>query len=112
MIIQNKATFFEEAVTSQTSKIYKNSHADVLDLQVDGDFTAATVVVEGRLTPANDWVRLAGINLSDFSVAANGLTKAGIYEFSVLGTREIRARVDNINGKVSVFGYFISSEEV
>lgn len=112
MVIQNKAQFFEDVNTSKTSKIFVNPLADVLDLQVQGEFSAVELVIEGRLNKDSEWVSLAGINLSDFSIAANGLTKKGIYEFSVIGVREVRARVSNLNGTISVFGYFISSEEV
>ena len=112
MVIQKNVHFIENTTTPMVSKQYPNASSDILDVQVDGSFTGL-IKVEGRLHRHGAWVSLAGINLSNFASANGGLKAPGLYEFSVIGIREIRVNVESLSGgAVSVFGQMISSEEV
>lgn len=109
MVIQKNCEFITNSSTPIVSKIFPNSTGDILTLQISG--ANGLFYVEGRNRSSNDWVVLAGINLSDFSVARGGFTKAGIYEIGIVGIRELRARVESTEGTVSLFGQIISAEE-
>ena len=112
MIIQSNINFVKDIDTPTVSKPSFNHNSDTLSIQVSGDFTSGLIHIEGRMNKAGNWVSLAGINLNDFNAVRNGITKAGLYEFSVVSVRELRARVEAISGgKVSVFGSIISTEE-
>ena len=111
MIIQKTITFCKNQTSPLISNSYFNSLSDVLDIQINGVFNSGLIKVEARNISNGDWVSLAGINLSDFSIAKNGITKSGLYEFSVVGAREIRINVEEISGEVTVHGQLISTEE-
>lgn len=111
MIIQKKITFCENQTAPFISTAYYNPLSDVLSIQVDGNFSESLVKVEGRSNSTTAWVSLAGINLSDFSVTKKGISKPGLYEFGVLGIREFRVNVQEINGSVTVSGQLINAEE-
>ena len=109
MIIQKNCEFVKNSNTSIISKIYPNSNGDILALQISG--ANGVYHLEGRNNSNNDWVSLAGINLSDFSAVRGNFTKAGLYEIGIVGVRELRVRVESVEGEVSIFGQIISTEE-
>lgn len=112
MVIQKNCHFIDNKTTPMVSKHYSNASSDVLEVQVDGDFTGL-IKVEGRLRHHGTWVSLAGINLSNFTSVSEGIDAPGLYEFSVIGIREIRVNVETLaGGAISVYGQLISSEEV
>ena len=111
MIIQKKITFCNNQTAPFISNVYFNPLSDVLSIQVDGDFSEAIIKLEGRSNNTNLWVSLAGINLSDFSVAKKGISQPGLYEFGVIGIREFRINVEQINGSVTISGQLINAEE-
>lgn len=111
MIIQKKFTFCENQTAPFISVTTYNPLSDILIVQIDGTFTDSLIKIEGRSNNVSSWVPLAGINLSNFSVAKNGITQAGMYEFGVIGIREIRLNLEQINGDVTVTGQLINAEE-
>lgn len=112
MVIQKNCHFIDNKTTPMVSKHYSNASSDILDVQVDGNFMGL-IKVEGRLHQHGAWVSLAGINLSNFASANDGIKAPGLYEFSVIGVREIRVNVESLaGGAISVYGQLISSEEV
>lgn len=111
MIIQKKITFCENQTAPFISTAHFNPLSDVLSIQVDGNFLSSLVKIEGRSSNATSWVPLAGINLSDFSVTKKGISKPGLYEFGVIGIREFRINIEQVDGTVSVSGQLINAEE-
>lgn len=109
MVIQKNCEFIKNSSTPIVSKVFPNSTGDILTLQISG--ADGLYYLEGRNHSKNDWVSLAGINLSDFSAVRDGFTKAGMYEIGIVGVRELRVRVESTLGKVSLFGQIISTEE-
>ena len=110
MVIQKNCEFIKDSNAPIVSKSFPNAVGDILTLQISG--ANGKYFLEGRNNSANGWVPLAGINLSDFSVCRNGFTTAGIYEVGIVGIRELRVKVDAVEGeKVSIFGQIISTEE-
>jgi hypothetical protein len=109
MIIQQNCEFVKDSDAPIVSKDFPNASGDVLTIQVYG--ANGLYQVEGRNTSNGDWVPLAGINLSNFSTVIGGVKAPGLYEFGVIGIRAIRVRVEEVEGKVSIFGQIISSEE-
>lgn len=110
MVIQSNCNFVEKTNTPIVSKPFVNSQGDVLALQISG--ATGVFHIEGRNHRNGDWVSLAGINLTDFTPVRNGFTKPGMYEIGIVGIRELRARVESVNGKVSMFGQIISTGEI
>lgn len=111
MIIQKKIIFCDNQTAPFISPANFNPLSDILSIQVDGDFSDALIKLEGRSNGSNPWVSLAGINLSDFSVAKKGISKPGLYEFGVIGIREFRVNIEQINGSVTISGQLINAEE-
>ena len=111
MIIQKKITFCEDQTAPFTSQTFFNPLSDVLTLQIDGSFTNSLIKIEGRSESSKNWVSLAGINLTNFSVAKNGIKSAGLYEFGIIGIREIRVNIEEISGSVTISGQLINAEE-
>ena len=109
MIIQKNCEFIKNSNTPEISKIYSNSSGDTLTVQISG--ANGLYYIEGRNNSNNEWVPLAGINLSDFSAVKETFTKAGLYELGIVGVRELRVRVEKAEGLVSIFGQIISTEE-
>lgn len=108
MLIQKNCDFLTTSIPME-SKSFTNSSADVLALQISG--ADGVYYLEGRNKSTNDWVSLAGISLSDFSAVIGGFKKAGMYEVGIIGVREVRVRVESTQGKVTIFGQMISTEE-
>lgn len=109
MIIQQNCDFIVKQNTPIISKEFSNSTGDILALQIEG--SNGLYHLEGRNNSKCTWTPLAGINLSDFSVVRDGFTKAGIYEVGIVGIRQIRVRVESVEGIVSIYGQIISTEE-
>lgn len=109
MVIQKNCEFVKNSSTPIVSKIFPNAAGDTLSLQISG--ADGLYHLEGRNNSNHEWVSLAGINLHDFSATRGGFTKAGLYEVGIVGVRELRVRVENVLGNVSVFGQIISTEE-
>ena len=109
MVIQKICDFISNTTSPIVSKIFPNPYADTLTLQIDG--ANGLYHVEGRTSSRSDWVSLAGIDLGELAAIRGGFTKAGVYEFGVVGIREIRVRVERVDGEVSIFGQLISAEE-
>lgn len=111
MVIQKNAEFFKDANTPAESKTFANSTADVLTVQVSGEFTDGLFFIEGRNNKGGDWCPLAAIDLSSFMPVRAGFSKPGLYELGMVGVREVRARIEKVSGQVSIFGQLISTEE-
>lgn len=109
MIIQSNCKFFDNTNTPTVSKTFQNAAGDVLSLQIFG--ADSVIHIEGRNSMRGDWVPLAGINLSDFSIAKGTYTKSGLYEIGIEGVRMIRARLESTSGNVSAMGQIISTGE-
>lgn len=109
MVIQKNCDFVTNLNSPIVSKIYPNAQGDILTLQISG--SDGQYYLEGRNHSEGDWVSLAGINLTNFSVTREGFTQAGIYEISIIGIRELRVRVESTEGYVTIFGQIISTEE-
>jgi len=109
MVIQQNCNFIENASAPIVSKTFSNAASDTLTLQISG--ANGKYYLEGRNNSMGDWFALAGISLSDFSAHRGVFTKAGIYEIGVVGIREVRVRIESVEGNVSIFGQMISTEE-
>lgn len=109
MVIQRNCDFISNTSSPIISKPFFNSTGDILALQITG--ADGQYVLEGRNSTSHNWAVLAGINLSDFSVAAGGFSKEGLYEIGIVGVREMRVRVVETSGEVSITGQIISTEE-
>lgn len=109
MIIQKNCEFVKNSNQPIISKPFPNASGDMLTLQISG--ADGVYHLEGRNKASNDWVSLAGINLGDFTAVTGGFKTAGIYEMGIAGIRELRVRIESVNGEVSIFGQIISTEE-
>lgn len=93
------------------SKTHRNLQGDVFALEIYGNINSMNFILEGRGSSEGTWVPLAGINLTDFSVAKGEITKPGLYEFGVASVRELRLNLTQINGEASFVGRVISTSE-
>ena len=109
MVIQKNCEFVKNTSTPIVSKTFPNATGDVLTLQISG--ASGKFYLEGRNSSSGDWFPLAGINLSNFAAIKGCFTEAGIYEIGIVGIRETRVRVEEVNGNVTIFGQIISTEE-
>ena len=109
MVIQSNCNFIENASTPTVSKTFFNATGDTLSVQIDG--ANGIYAIEGRNSSKGAWYPLAAINLSNFAAMREGLNMPGVYEIGIVGIRELRARVDSVQGQVSIFGQIISTEE-
>lgn len=109
MVIQQNCEFAMKATSPIVSKVFFNSTGDTLAIQISG--ANGVYHIEGRNSFDGEWHDLAGINLSDFSTVRNGYSKAGIYEIGVVGIRQLRARIESVEGEVSIVGQIISAGE-
>ena len=102
MVIQKNCSFIKNNQNPVVSKAFFNTTGDILSLQIDG--ANGVYWIEGRNNTDHNWVPLAGINLSDFSMVKGSYTQTGMYEIGIIGIRELRARVESAQGEVSIFG--------
>ena len=108
MIIQKRCVFIMDAVDAIVSYPVYNNMSDVLVLEIQGD--DGEYVIEGRASDDGVWVPLAGINVSNYKMSPTQ-TSAGVYEYSVIGLRELRAKVISTSGTVTLLGQLINSME-
>lgn len=88
--------------------VYHNTIADVLSLEVSGEFTGV-IKVEGRVNKENtDYTVIAGINMSEFIIAKT-ITEIGIYEYGIEGIQDIRVNIESISGNVTILGRFVNT---
>lgn len=110
MVILSNCKFIESTSTPTVSKTFVNAAGDVLSLQIDG--AQGVYRIEGRNSADGDWVPLAGISLSDFSVKRDGFNVPGLYEIGITSVRQLRATVESAQGEVTIFGQIISTGEM
>ena len=88
--------------------VYHNTQADVLSLEVSGTFEGV-IKVEGRVNKENnDYTTLAGINMSEFTIAKQ-IVDIGIYEYGVEGIQDIRINIESISGDATILGRFVNT---
>lgn len=109
MVIQNNCNFITNATSPTISYIYPNANSDILTLSISGN--EGLYYLEGRGDSNHEWITLAGVNVSDFSVAKDGFVKPGVYEIGIIGIRQLRVKVERTSGAVSITGQMISSTE-
>ena len=109
MIIQRNCDFIKKATAPAISRIIANTNGDTLSFQISG--ANGVYILEGRNNTRANWTPLAGINLSDFSAVKGTYTKEGLYEIGIVGVREMRVKVESVEGTVSITGQIISTEE-
>lgn len=113
MIIQKSINFFQNMAEAGVSEVFTNSQADVMSLQINGELGGGSIILEGRNSSQNEWVPLAGINLSNFTISKDGFTSEGLYELGITSVRQLRARAENVDlANVNVLGLLISTVEV
>lgn len=109
MIILKNCEFVKNSNAPIISSTFSNAAGDILSLQISG--ASGLFHIEGRNHRNGDWVPLAGISLTNFAVTREGFTQSGMYEIGIGGVRELRARVESVDGSVTIFGQIISTGE-
>jgi hypothetical protein len=101
--------FLTAATTTVSSTTFTNTICDGMTLQITGTHSAATILIEGQVSPlstSTDWVAISAIDLSDFSTT-NAITDNGIYQTSIQGISQIRIRISAItSGTVTAIARF------
>lgn len=88
--------------------VYHNTTADVLSLEVSGEFSGV-IKVEGRVDKENEnYTAIAGVDMGEFLVAKT-ITKTGIYEYGVEGIQDVRINIESISGNINIFGRFVNT---
>lgn len=96
--------FFDNTSQTGDSENMINTKGGVLTIQVFGETSSLSASVLGKVDIQNgDFVPLAGINMSDYSLA-NTITAKGIYEYDISGIRLIKVNLASTDGNVSIKG--------
>lgn len=98
--------FIKNARGAGAGPSIRNDRFSLAVVQVEGTFSAVSLVLEGRVDPAGDWETIAGWTVSAPNVKTEAVTSVGIYEFPIEGIVELRGRV------ISVEGGFVSASGV
>lgn len=113
MIAQKNIRFFEGDLVIPGDKLeyYSNLHADIISVQISGGFSSGLFHFEGLVdTDSDEWVPIAGVNLSDYSITADP-TGAGIWEVPLEGLQRFRVRTETVTGGTAkVFGRVYAAE--
>lgn len=108
-------TMINAASSTGASSVVTNTNCDLLSVQVDGTFSAATVKVEGKTNEnATDWTAIAIFNKTtlDMTAGSTGITAKGIYEANIAGVAFVRVNVTSVSGgNVTVVGSFENTSE-
>lgn len=98
--------FIDKATANTVSNVYTNTTCDVLGLQIDGTFTSASVILEGKTDVNAEWQTLAVVDLKDFNVVSE-MSAKGIFEAGIECINLVRVTASNIvGGNLTVFGRF------
>ena len=106
MIAVNHLMIKEATAPVTPTEYFYNAKCDAIAVEVSGDFSSASVIVEGRLDAnSENWTPLALSHVSDYTGTENGeITKAGIYELGGEAVQYFRARLASVSGgAVTVF---------
>lgn len=89
-----------DTVTSAaTSSVYTNNLCDACSIQISGTFTSAVVYVQGKLNPdIDDWVNIAVIDLSNYTVDSDGISNKKLYEVGIDGVQFVRINAATVTG--------------
>lgn len=105
-------TFLSSADGVRASDVYDNYRYSLAVLQVSGNFSGASVIVEGRVDREADWETLAAMNMSDTAMVLYEITRVGIYEVSIDGIAQIRLRLAALGGgTITVSGTLYDSSD-
>ena len=115
MTPQKGIVFFEGETVSPGKPIeyYRNLKADIMSVEISGNFTSGTFHFEGVTDYTNEeWTPIAGVNLSDYSIASDPSGK-GIWEVPLEGLQKFRVRVESVSGgSAKVFGWVVVTSGV
>ena len=105
--------FFKREMETGVSKTLVNDSYTLLVVQIEGQFDALDIVVEGRVqADTGEWVSIAGMSVSDLSGAVEYVSASGVYQYPIEGIREIRLNLRSItNGWVTASGVVYDSAE-
>lgn len=114
MWIRDNILFVDNQSAAFTSDVFNNYKDDEMTVQVDGTFSSATIIVEGRTNTGGDWYPMALIDLASLSLIEDGaITAKGRYDTAISGAKQVRVRVTAVSGgTVTVFGMAVSSAGV
>ena len=105
MNIRQDKLFLDGASAAAESKAALLENESVLTLEVTGTATEFTLKVMGRAADGQEqWIPLAAINLTDFSVS-DVISKTGIYSAALDGLRGVKLVLESAaGGTVSAYG--------
>lgn len=105
MNIRQDKLFLDGASAAAESKAALLENESVLTLEVTGTATEFTLKVMGTAADGQaQWVPLATINLTDFSVS-DTISKTGIYSAALDGLRGVKLALESAaGGTVSAYG--------
>lgn len=93
------------------SNVFYNNIADVLSLEVAGDFEGE-IVLEGKIDKdLDEYVMISGINLTNFEIT-NTIKNKCIVEYGIEGLQYIRVNIKSLtSGSVNIIGRIINTAE-
>lgn len=104
-------SFFKNQDAPATSKSHYNTKEEELAFEVSGSgtfkiyFEGQVDITEEVNETSGNWTPIAAINLTDFSLETDGITKPGIYTFAIENIQRFRVRIESIaGGAITVFG--------
>ena len=111
MRIQANYTAIDGASAAVVSPEFVNNMCDVCSIQVTGTFTSATLHVQGIInSDSAEWVNLAVLSLSDYTLATSGISDEGIYECGVEGVSRVRFNLSAVSGgDITVQAQFVNT---
>lgn len=106
MTVQQNIKFMENAAEAKVSNEFSNQKSESLYLEVSGDATSFKASVECKLDINSDsWVKIAGIDLSDFTIVDEGIMATSIYMFVIECGQKFRVNLESVDGgSVTIFG--------
>ena len=114
MKIRKITKLIEGATSATTSTELINNDCDSTAIQVWGTFTDVSLTVQGKTDPNADYVAIALVNLSGYTIVTNGdVDAAGLYQIGSDAIHSLQVVVNSVSGgSVNVSAMQVNSAEV
>ena len=107
-LLDERFTLFESATSSGDSKEYVNTRAENITVQIEGDFSSASVEFLGKLNKDSEYQPIyLTINMNNGTVG-NIATEPGVYVCDISGYKYFKLKLNSVSGSLSAYGRLTS----
>lgn len=98
----------DKVSSAQVSDEVWNLVADIITIDVDGSFSGASLLVQGKSDKDSTWRDISMIAFDGYAIKSE-ITEPGAYIGPILGYSSVRINLASVSGEITVHARFVDS---